>query len=128
MSDLQGLRVFVAEDDYDVAELLVLELASNGVAVVGPVSNVRRGLEVLEGEQPIDFALVDVNLGGTPAFPVIDRLLERDIPVVLVSGYDRQALPERYRGLPSRLKPYGCDQVLALIRDRSTAPGPLPRS
>lgn len=119
--DLSGLRVFVAEDDYFVVELLVAELESHGIEVVGPVSSVGRGLEVLDGEPAPDFALVDVNLGGSPAFPVIDRLLDRSVPVALVSGYDRQALPERYRGLPSRLKPYGTDEVLELIRARADA-------
>lgn len=39
------------------------------------------------------------------AYPLIDRLMEMDVKVLITSGYDEAMIPERYRHLPRCEKP-----------------------
>jgi DNA-binding response OmpR family regulator len=69
----------------------VLETA--GFEVVGPLSSVARGLELLATERP-DSAILDVDLGGILVTPVATALRAAAIPFVLVTGCDPERLKE----------------------------------
>ncbi|WP_020180041.1 response regulator [Methylopila sp. M107] len=105
-SPFSGRRVLVVEDDFllalDVSQML--EVA--GATVIGPTSTVKAGLAELEREAP-DIAVLDINLGDGTSFPLVDVLQERGLPVILATGYDLSAIPDRYRALPCCQKPIG---------------------
>ncbi len=84
-SRLDGLRVLVVEDDYLVAMLLVDALEDLGCRVVGPFGSVSRALEGLEA-RTFDVALVDINLQGEKATPVMERLSQLGYPFAIASG------------------------------------------
>jgi DNA-binding response OmpR family regulator len=115
-SGLQGLRVLVVEDTLLIADLITSELQEAGCSVVGPVSRVERGL-ALAAVEPLDGALLDVNLAGEPCFPIAVALAERDVPVAFLTGYGDAALPPEYRGLPRLSKPFRMDAMIALVRN-----------
>jgi CheY-like chemotaxis protein len=75
------------------------------LAAVG-ASSVEKAIKAIESNQQIDAAVVDVNLGGAMAFPVADALLARNIPFIFTSGYEGDALRERYPQIKNCLKPY----------------------
>ncbi|MFW5641548.1 MAG: response regulator [Roseicyclus sp.] len=102
---LDGRHVLVVEDEYLLAEQLAFELRGLGAAVLGPTGSVDRALDLVAGAERLDGAVVDVNLNGDMAFPVVDALLARGVPVVFATGYDRQSLPARYADLPNVQKP-----------------------
>jgi len=116
---LDGKRVLVAEDEYNIAMFLVEYLQMQGVDVVGPAGNLKKLGELVD-EQEIDGALLDINLGGELVYPLADRLAERNIPFVLTSGYDDN-VPERFADTPRCGKPY---RLEALTRILQTAMGP----
>ena len=101
--DLTGLRAFIVEDEALV--LLTLEdmMADLGCEVVVSVQHVEEALRFAL-DMAVDFALLDVNVGGTRIDPVARVLAARGIPIVFVTGYEAVAPPGRSTpsGLPSR--------------------------
>jgi len=110
-------RILVVEDEMIVAWLLVEMLEQLGCHVVGPASDVSQALEII-GREPLDAALLDVNLNGELSYPVADALKARSIPFMFSTGYDRSGLRDGYRLLPMLQKPYHgseFEKVLALM-------------
>lgn len=102
---LQGLRVLVVEDEALVAMLVEDMLADLGCEVIGPAGSVRAALEILGRETP-QAAILDVNLGGEPVYPVADALMKAGVPFVLATGYGEAGVAEAYRGAPVLQKPF----------------------
>lgn len=98
------IRVLVVEDEPLVAIMLEEALRDFGYAVVGPVENLKSAIQLAATER-IDTAIVDINIDGQVATTVADRLMERGIPFLFVSGYARE-LGLRYRGIPLLSKPF----------------------
>ncbi|MGR6429354.1 HWE histidine kinase domain-containing protein [Rhizobium sp. PAMB 3174] len=110
--------VLIVEDNLIIAmeaEDIFRTLGSRDTVVVSSV-----GLAVEELSQrtvPIDFALLDVNLGTETSFEVARMLKAKGIPFAFASGYgDTAAFPEEFAGIPMISKPYDRDTVLALLR------------
>nr|WP_249404414.1 response regulator [Stenotrophomonas sp. CFBP 13724] len=101
---MAGKRILVAEDEYNIAMFLVEYLQMKDVDVVGPAGNLK-ALDALLDTQPVDGALLDINLGGELVYPLADRLRDGNIPFVLTSGYDDN-VPERFAYAPRCGKPY----------------------
>ena len=119
---LANFRILIAEDESLIALNLEMMLRQFGCEVVGPVSDVEEVVRF--AAQPLDGALVDVNLRGKQVFDALPALLERGIPVVLASGYDDTTLfPERYRALPRISKPFD-ETALRSVCIRAMFAGP----
>lgn len=102
---LTGRRLLVVEDEYFLAAELAEALKAEGAKVIGPASSVDDALDLLDDTDQLDGAVLDLNLQGEMAFPVADALMERRIPFVISTGYDRSAIPPRYAGVPRCGKP-----------------------
>lgn len=98
-------RVLLVEDESMVLMLLEDLIAGMGYEVGCSVANVEDALVALEKNE-IDVALVDVNLGGTPSFPIADALAARGIPFVFTTGYGARGLPPEYANFPVLQKPF----------------------
>jgi DNA-binding response OmpR family regulator len=113
---LRDRRILVVEDEFLLAEELQYELASAGAVVIGMASTVADALELIRVESHLDAAILDVNLGGTPVFPVADRLREQGVPFVFTTGYDASAIPTRFKDSLSCEKPFDVTCLLKSIR------------
>ncbi len=82
----EGKQILVLEDDALLAMDMEDFLSDLGVSVVGPVSHIGAALEKIS-ESELDGAVIDLNLRGELAFPVIDELQAARIPFVICSGY-----------------------------------------
>ena len=85
-SGLRGLRVLVVEDTWLVAKALKTVLEGMGMVVAGPAANTADAERLVAEETP-HLAVVDVNLKGEMAYGLIDRMHDRGVRVVVVSGY-----------------------------------------
>ena len=103
-SELGGLRVLVVEDMLLVAEEISEKLRSWGCEVIGPVPRLDRAMPLVQ-ETPLDGALLDVNLGGEPCFPLAAALDARGVPFLFLTGYDSSAMPPEFQTVPRLRKP-----------------------
>ena len=105
--------VLIAEDEMTVAMMLedLMERAGYRVLLV---ARLERGLELAVAE-PIDAAILDINLAGQTSFPLADALQQRRIPFMFASGYGREGLSERHRDAMVLQKPYGMSEIKAAL-------------
>lgn len=97
-------RILVVEDQPLIALEAKQAIEAAGYEVIGPAYTLEDALFVAKTE-PIDAALLDVDIGGQPVYIVADILRARHIPFVFVSGFRSEALVEAYRGHPVLSKP-----------------------
>jgi DNA-binding NarL/FixJ family response regulator len=102
---LSGRRLLLVEDDPLVAIELDELIRTLGADVVGPFSRVAPALAAIERE-PIFGAVLDIRLDGETTFPIIDALLARARPILLVSGGTAFDVPDHYREVPRLQKPF----------------------
>lgn len=111
-----GRRVLVVEDEVMIAMMVEDMLADLGCEVVGPAHTLAAALELARGDARIDAALLDVNLGGQPAFPIADALRARDVPIIFCTGYGQTGLRDVDRGGPVLQKPYRAADLRSALR------------
>ena len=105
MKTLAALKVLVVEDEALVSMLVEDMLTDLGCVVIGPAADIEEALRLV-GSETIDAALLDVNLGGRPIFPVADALKARGVPFAFASGYGEAGLSEAHRGAAVLQKPF----------------------
>lgn len=102
---LSGRRVLVVEDEVAIAMLMEDMLLDLGAEVVGPVARLVEALKVA-GSEAVDLAILDVNLGGEPIYPVAEALAARGVPFLFSTGYGSQGISEEFRERPVLQKPF----------------------
>ena len=118
--DLQGLRVFVVEDEAAITLLLEDMLLDFGCEVVGPASRIEAACEMAR-TNAIDLAILDVNIAGQTIAPVVEALSARAIPMVFSTGYGNGGLDESFRGSPVLEKPFTQADLERRMRTAITA-------
>jgi CheY-like chemotaxis protein len=98
-------RVLVVEDNPLVARFTALQLTQLGCDVVGPVGCVDTAVALAAGE-PLDAALLDLNVGDRSAAPVAEILDRRGTPFAVMTGYGRESLPPAFQGRTCLYKPF----------------------
>jgi DNA-binding response OmpR family regulator len=88
--------ILIVEDEWLIADMIDQALGDAGYRTIGPAASVDDALALIASER-CDAALLDVNLGFEKSYPVVDRLIALHIPHLLLTGYSRSDLPERYR-------------------------------
>jgi DNA-binding NtrC family response regulator len=84
---LSGLRILIVEDSWHIGVALKNLLRALGAEVVGPVATAADAERLISSEQP-HVGIVDFNLrAGELAVDLIDKLNERGIRVIVISGY-----------------------------------------
>lgn len=114
------LRVLVVEDEALVALDLEDILTDLSHDVVGTAASVEQALAfVRNADMMPDAAIVDANLGGQSARPVVDALDAQGVNVVVASGYGATELARLGFENPSINKPYSARDIeAALLRSR----------
>jgi CheY-like chemotaxis protein len=122
---IQGARIMIAEDELLIAITLEAALADSGAEVVGSFNTVDQAMSAC-GSVEMDAAIVDLQLMGELAFPLLRRLIAHAIPAVVVSGYPVSVLPSDLRHLPFREKPFRVSHIIATLA--GMLPSRLPES
>jgi len=101
---VNGNRILLVEDEALVAMMMRESLVELGFNVIGPFDRADEAL-ACASDEPLDAAILDVNLGGDLVYPVAERLARRDVPFVFVTGYDAETIDPRYAHVPVLQKP-----------------------
>jgi len=115
LMSMHGKRILVVEDWLVVAQEIETLLTELGCTVVGAIPRLSAALEYARKE-PLDAAILDVNLNDEEVFPVADELLMRGIPFIFMTGYDEQALPPEFREWPRLEKPFSAEDFTRSLR------------
>jgi CheY-like chemotaxis protein len=104
-NNLAGLKVLVVEDEMMVSMLIEDMLTDLGCTVVGPASRLEEAIQLVR-DADLDCAVLDVNLGGQPIFPLADILREKGAPFAFATGYGDAGLRDIDKGSPVLQKPF----------------------
>ena len=98
-----------------IAAVIETMLKEAGCEVVGPALRLSQALETAIRERNLDGAVLDVKLGADIVAPVADRLSDRGVPFVFLTGYGWHVLPERFHGRPLVNKPCRREALLSAL-------------
>lgn len=87
------LRILVVEDDYFLAERLARDIRANGDTVVGPFADVH---EAIHRVGLVQGAILDVKIQDETSFSVADSLIHHGVPMLFLTGYHPQVVPDRF--------------------------------
>jgi CheY-like chemotaxis protein len=99
------LRVLIIEDEGLVAMLIEDMLIELGHEIAGVAGRMADAIRLAENGS-FNFAILDVNLDGTPSYPVAEILKTRGIPFVFATGYGPKGLDPVHAGIPTLQKPF----------------------
>lgn len=117
MSDgVARFRVLVVEDEPLIGMDIEYAVEGLGHEVIGPIAELGEALN-LAANEALGCAILDINIRGGNSYPVADILLKRGLPVLLLSGYGKQTLPERLHAEAHLSKPFTADQLDEEIRN-----------
>lgn len=102
---LAGCRVLVVEDEVLIGMVLEDILDMLGCVLVWSASTMEEAWRFAEAGE-FDVAILDVNIGANPIFPLAESIQERGIPIVFATGSLPDSLPERFATCPVLEKPY----------------------
>lgn len=109
-------RILVVEDSALVAMDVESVVTDLGWEVVGPASRLKQARDLAESET-LDGAILDVDLDGSPVFPVAEILQRRGVPFIFATGYDAvSVLPPKFHKVPTVQKPFDTASLVSAIR------------
>jgi CheY-like chemotaxis protein len=112
---MKSLRILLVEDEGLVAMMLEDLLEDLGCELAGSFAGVAPTLAWIEGGGEADAALLDVNLGGEPVFPVAEALRARGVPFAFTTGYAESHDP-RFGDVVLLGKPIRVDRLVAALK------------
>ena len=102
---LTGCRVLVVEDEVLIGMVLEDILDMLGCVLTGSAATMDEAWRLVEAHE-FDIAILDVNIGSDPIFPLADLVRERGVPVIFATGSLPDSLPERFADCAVLEKPY----------------------
>ena len=106
---LEGATILILEDEPIIGLALEDLLAGNGASVLH-ASRIEEAREMLSAE-PVDSAILDVNVHGALSYPVAEMLAERSIPFIFATGYGDRSHPAKFADVPTISKPYSAEDI-----------------
>jgi CheY-like chemotaxis protein len=102
---LQGCRVLVVEDDFLIADDFTRRLSLCGARVLGPAATLESALALYRQQPAPHVAVLDINLRGTPVFPLAVQLQRDGIPFVFCTGYGDDPMAGCFKSVARFEKP-----------------------
>ena len=109
-----ALRVLVVEDDMLVAFMIEEYHEDLGHSVAALEMRLEPAIAAVQAGG-FDFALVDINLKGELSWTVADALVASGARFAFATGYPATVLPARFVGTPLLAKPFGKDELAAIL-------------
>jgi CRP-like cAMP-binding protein len=124
VNDLSKPKILVIEDNQLMADAICDLVRDCGCDVAGAVGYVQHGVQFLS-DRTVDGAVVDINLHGSPAFPICDELQRRKVPFFFLSGYMHGAnVPQQFQSAKFLTKPLDTGQFKSALAEIRVNPTP----
>jgi DNA-binding response OmpR family regulator len=121
MSSAKAKRVLIVEDDPVVAVVMEDILREMGHEVFINLTLAHALFELDDDE--VDAVLLDMQLRGEDARPLVLQLLARNIPFLVLSGADQSALTREFPQIGLLPKPFGKAALEEAVRELLDRPG-----
>ena len=106
-----------------IAMMLEDMLDTFGCVVVEVAGTLSKGLDLVANHTlDLDGAILDVNLGGEPVYPVAEKLAARGVPFIFCTGYGLRGLSSDFAHVPTLAKPYMREELEDLLLSVMVAP------
>jgi CheY-like chemotaxis protein len=120
---VEGRTVLLVEDE-SLVSMLAEDVLENAGCEVLLAMRLGEALE-LANTADLDFAILDVNLGGgDTSYPVAQLLEEKEIPFFFASGYSAAGVDQRFQHCCRIQKPYTADSLLRAAAALCAVPRP----
>ncbi|KSV67643.1 response regulator [Sinorhizobium sp. Sb3] len=116
MARAESKRILIIEDEVLLAMSLEDLLTDMGHCVVACIARLEDASRFAV-RADIDFAFLDINLGGETSFPAARILRCRKIPFVFATGYGIEGLSDEFRDTPTLQKPYDPRDIERVIEE-----------
>ncbi|WP_201839161.1 response regulator [Microvirga zambiensis] len=108
--DTPGRRILLVEDETMIAMLVEDMLEDLGHELVRVATRLEDAVAAA-GNEAIDLAILDLNLGGVLTYPAADVLAERGIPFIFATGYGSGGLKEGYAARLTLQQPFNTEAL-----------------
>ena len=115
MSSADAKRVLIVEDDPVVAMVVEDILRDMGCEVFINITLEHAMFELDDGD--VDAVLLDMQLRGKDARPLVLELLARKLPFLVLSGADQSALKREFPQIRLLPKPFGRAGLEKAVRE-----------
>jgi CRP-like cAMP-binding protein len=115
-------RILIAEDNYLMATEVEEFVRYCGYAIAGAAPSVERGLALI-AKNAIDGAVLDIDLAGTPSFPMCRALAAKGVPFLFLSAYSvNTVVPDEFSTAPHLTKPLVAADFTSALQTMVGAP------
>ena len=97
--------ILIVEDDEILGLMMASIVADAGLEPIGPHASPIFALDAM-ARQPIDAALLDLNLGEWgDSYPVATELRRRSVPFIFLTGHSSAVINQAFKEVPVLRKP-----------------------
>ena len=107
-------NILIVDDEPLITAMLEDWLSELGT-MWWPGARLAKALELAESE--VDAAIVDVSLGKDNAYPLVEALVARGLPLALATGHGRDGIDPRYRTQSTLRKPFDFAAFQRIVDD-----------
>jgi len=105
-----SLTTLIVENEYLIAMSLGAALSGRGTDVILRKTAQDAVARLDAGSAPA-VVVVEINLGDGISFELSQLLVQRGVPFVFATGYDRDVIPSVFANVPYFQKPYDNEEV-----------------
>lgn len=106
----------IVDDEALVLFDLVMTVEELGYAVHSESTTLEDAISAIESGSPPDVALLDIDVGGNPVWPLARKIVERGKPVVFVSAnLNHEELRDEFASCQRLDKPASRDEIAEAI-------------
>ena len=118
-ADFAGKNILIVEDESIIAMEMAEAVGAAGGTVLGPVASVEAAMELVNGEERIDAAILDVRLQDGISIEVAQALKRDGIPLIFVTGYDDWFMPADLEDVSVYQKPQDPEHVVRMLYEET---------
>lgn len=108
-------RILIVEDEGLIALDIEQELEEAGFEIVAVCGTVEDALKKIDTEQ-IDAVTLDGNLYGQSAAPIAERLISKNIPYLVLTGYSSGQVGDWINEAPRINKPHDSNKLVRAVK------------
>lgn len=115
--DDNGGTLLIVEDEPLLAMQLSQSLKDYGWNVLGVAGSIEDANKILAHSARPDAAILDVDLGGSPVFPLARALRRSGVPFIFCTGYEDLEYSSEFSSCTAVRKPATVLQIVRALRD-----------